>query len=235
MFHPFDFPFPSSSSSSEAPLVLLVTDELASPADFVLVRFVVEGVRGGGGDGRLGLGLNPKVLILTVSGSITRWGSVLGKYVSTIRFVDVLSGSGLKGVYTIVETFLQERRGGIVILDDITTLDWAGYSSRAEVVRFCRALRGLCVRTGCVLVIRHHMDGVGEGLFGDLLKLCTYHMEVYPLGSGKSGGVGGEVALHQGPNATLKSRVNTRPRSKRLQYKLTDTSAIYFERGTTGL
>ncbi|KAJ3859320.1 hypothetical protein EV359DRAFT_51038, partial [Lentinula novae-zelandiae] len=144
----------------------------------------------------------------------------------------------LKGVYSTVETFLEERGGGIVvILDDITTLDWAGYSPRAEVVRFCRALRGLCVRTGCVLVIRHHMDGVGEGdgLFWDLLRLCTYHMEVYPLGSGKSGGVGGEVALHQGPNATSNSRVNTRPRSKGLQYKLTDTSAIYFERGTTGL
>lgn len=151
--------------------------------------------------------------------------------------MDVLSESGLKGVYSIVETFLGGGGGGIVvILDDITTLDWAGYFPRAEVVRFCRALRVLCLRTlGCVLVIRHHMDGVGEGLFGDLLKLCTYHMEVYPLGSGKSGGVGGEVALHQGPNATLKSRVNTRPRSKRLQYKLTDTSAIYFERGTTGL
>ncbi|KAJ3890114.1 hypothetical protein GG344DRAFT_31036, partial [Lentinula edodes] len=245
-------------------LVLLITDQLASPADFVLVGFVVEGVKGRGGSGsgmKLGVG----------SMSMARWGSVLGKYninltqhlsSGTIQFVDVVdvvsgSGSGLRGVYERVVGFFQdgEGEGGvdgnsrIVILDDITTLHWTNLASPLELGRFCRALRGLCVKNDAVLVIRHHglsPKPSGDALFRSLHALCTYHMDIQPLSSGRSGVVSGQIALHQGPNTTSTkmstnttsttktSIVKTRPRSRALQYKLTDTSAIYFERGAMG-
>ncbi|KAJ3879723.1 hypothetical protein F5051DRAFT_401731 [Lentinula edodes] len=353
MFHPFDFPSPTSvreggegeggEGGEGEPLVLLITDQLASPADFVLVGFVVEGVKGRGGSGsgmKLGMGkgvgvrggggggIGMKVMILSVSGSMSmaRWGSVLGKYninltqhlsSGTIQFVDVVdvvSGSGLKGVYERVESYFQdgegsedggvagasgdnlEGRGGegdgehgsgvdgnsrIIILDDITTLHWTGLASPLELGRFCRALRGLCVKNDAVLVIRHHVlspatftltptltltpgdspqedkEPSGDALFRSLHALCTYHMDIQPLSSGRSGVVSGQIALHQGPNSTSTkmptnftsttttsntnttsmktSPVKTRPRSRALQYKLTDTSAVYFERGAMGL
>ncbi|KAF8829844.1 hypothetical protein HHX47_DHR2000267 [Lentinula edodes] len=365
MFHPFDFPPPSSTvveggegeGGEGEQLVLLITDQLASPADFVLVGFVVEGVGGRGGSGsgmkmKLGPGsgsgvgvgveggvrggIGKKVMILSVSGSMSmaRWGSVLGKYninltqhlsSGTIQFVDVVDvilgegtgsgflGSGLKGVYERVESYFQDEgsggedahnleggegegeggegesegnRGGIIILDDITTLHWTGLASPLELGRFCRALRGLCVKNDAVLVIRHHVlsptiftpsttftpttftptfaptpgdspqedkEASGDALFRSLHALCTYHMDIQPLSSGRSGVVSGQIALHQGPNfihqgpnststttstnttSTKTSIVQTRPRSKALQYKLTDTFAVYFERGAMGL
>ncbi|KAH7879376.1 uncharacterized protein C8R40DRAFT_1028068, partial [Lentinula edodes] len=133
----------------------------------------------------------------------------------------------------------------IIILDDITTLHWTGLASPLELGRFCRALRGLCVRNDAVLVIRHHVlsPTSGDLLFRSLHALCTYHMDIQPLSSGRSGVVSGQIALHQGPNfihqgpattSTKTSIVKTRPRSRALQYKLTDTSAVYFERGAMG-
>ncbi|GAW01311.1 hypothetical protein LENED_002899 [Lentinula edodes] len=133
------------------------------------------------------------------------------------------------------------NRGGIIILDDITTLHWTGLASPLELGRFCRALRGLCVKNDAVLVIRHHVlsdkEASGDLLFRSLHALCTYHMDIQPLSSGRSGVVSGQIALHQGPNSTSTktSIVQTRPRSRALQYKLTDTSAVYFERGAMGL
>ncbi|KAJ4493656.1 hypothetical protein C8J55DRAFT_417546, partial [Lentinula edodes] len=141
----------------------------------------------------------------------------------------------------------------IIILDDITTLHWTGLASPLELGRFCRALRGLCVKNDAVLVIRHHLLTSGDLLFRSLHALCTYHMDIQPLTSGRSGVVSGQIALHQGPNSTSTasnttsttstnttsttktSIVKTRPRSRALQYKLTDTSAVYFERGAMGL
>ncbi|KAJ3912179.1 hypothetical protein F5877DRAFT_54418, partial [Lentinula edodes] len=157
----------------------------------------------------------------------------------------------------------------IIILDDITTLHWTSLASPLELGRFCRALRGLCVKNDAVLVIRHHVlspaiftpttftpttftptftltpgdspredkEPSGDLLFRSLHALCTYHMDIQPLSSGRSGVVSGQIALHQGPNttSTKTSIVQTRPRSRALQYKLTDTSAVYFERGAMGL
>ncbi|KAJ3898955.1 hypothetical protein F5879DRAFT_811735, partial [Lentinula edodes] len=126
----------------------------------------------------------------------------------------------------------------IIILDDITTLHWTGLASPLELGRFCRALRGLCVKNEAVLVIRHHVlsdkEASGDALFRSLHALCTYHMDIQPLTSGRSGVVSGQIALHQGPNSIHQGPATTSKKTA-LQYKLTDTSAVYFERGAMGL
>lgn len=45
------------------------------------------------------------------------------------------------------------------------------------------------------LVIRHHTVTPGEPdeLFKRLFQLCDYHMDVFPLSSGRSGSVSGQV------------------------------------------
>ncbi|KAJ3809974.1 hypothetical protein F5876DRAFT_10306, partial [Lentinula aff. lateritia] len=207
---------------------VVVTDELGSAADFVLVEVLRDGRKGG-----------KKAMILSVSGSVAKWGSVLGKYnipaaseaVHFVDVVDVVEESGLGGVVDRVEGFLRGGggNGGVVILDDISTLEWIGIASGVELGRFCRALRGVCQKNHTMLLIRHH--STNDEVFGGLHALCTYHVDVQPLASGPSAAVSGQIALHRGPNTTSTS-ASTRPRSKALQYKLTDTSAIYFERGT---
>lgn len=62
--------------------------------------------------------------------------------------------SRLRRIFDLVST---ELRGGpnddgksLVILDDIATLEWLGYSV-LELSRLCRALRALCLKVGHVL------------------------------------------------------------------------------------
>jgi hypothetical protein len=47
------------------------------------------------------------------------------------------------------------------------------------------------------LVVRHHIVTPPEpdSLLQHLLQLCTYHIEVRPLASGRSGAVSGEVCI----------------------------------------
>jgi hypothetical protein len=47
------------------------------------------------------------------------------------------------------------------------------------------------------LIIRHHVVTPTEpdDLLRQLLQICTYHMDVRPLSSGRSGAVSGEVKL----------------------------------------
>lgn len=74
-------------------------------------------------------------------------------------------------------------------------------------------------------------------------------MEVKPLLSGRSGAVSGEVSsacqtkpflnslrqisFHPGP-CVDESEFQSIPRSAAVQYRLTDTGAVFFERGTGG-
>ncbi|KAJ3754692.1 hypothetical protein EV360DRAFT_51138 [Lentinula raphanica] len=128
--------------------------------------------------------------------------------------------------------------GALVILDDVSVLEWIGYETM-EIVRFCRALRALCIKNQATLVIRHHIvvtPGELDPLFRHLYSLCTYHLDVQPLTSGRSGDVSGQVALHHGPNAfpaSTSTTVKTRQRSAALHYRLTDGAAVFFERGSS--
>jgi hypothetical protein len=104
------------------------------------------------------------------------------------------------------------------------------------------------------LIVRHHIVTPPEpdALFQHLLQLCTYHIEVRPLASGRSGAVSGEVSIlvplfippktHQ--NINIKICVHLGPsvkdtkehvisRTSALQYRLTESGAVFFERGTS--
>jgi hypothetical protein len=112
-------------------------------------------------------------------------------------------------------------------------------------------LTGWCIKANATLIVRHHLTTPDEidDLFRHLLQISTYHLEVRSLASGRSGAVSGEVpcsklvaifefadgsaqiALHACPSTT-DNQVHLLPRSSALQYRLTDTGAVFFERGT---
>lgn len=101
----------------------------------------------------------------------------------------------------------------MVIMDDIASLSWTGFSS-LDLIRFSRAIRSLCLKVISIcalinytlitlnqshasLVIRYHVVTPSEPdeILRQLLQLCTYYMDVRPLSSGRSGAVSGEVSL----------------------------------------
>ncbi|KAL4078303.1 hypothetical protein V8B97DRAFT_1251666 [Scleroderma yunnanense] len=95
-------------------------------------------------------------------------------------------------------------------------------------------LNTLCTKSGSTLVIRHHILNASEPdtVFQLLLQLCSYHVEVRPLSSGRSGAVSGEICLHPGPS-TGDPNLGSIPRTTALQYRLTDGGAIFFNKGTS--
>ncbi|KAG5641093.1 hypothetical protein DXG03_006038 [Asterophora parasitica] len=225
-------------------ILLLITDELSSPADFLLHRTLVSHIKEA---------KNAKSIVFSVSEGIERWKAIAAKsnvnlpqYISsgTLTFIDVLShvrsslDSGqpsLRPLLELVKVPLQATNVPIlVIVDDITSLEWIGFSL-LDITGFTRALHATCRKANATLIIRHHNVTPAEpdDLFRHLLHICTYNLEVRPLLSGRSGSVSGEVALHPGIS-TPASTVKLIPRSSAIQYRLTDTGAVFFERGTAG-
>ncbi|KAJ7684293.1 hypothetical protein DFH06DRAFT_970027 [Mycena polygramma] len=245
MFSPFDLP---------SGILLLLTDQLSSPADFVLHRGLVDHLKGAKSE-------NPtkKAIVLSVSESITRWKAVAAKSnlhldqqsaSGAFVFIDVLERVSppdidsndmpvLRPILDEVASELGRSEGHetLVIVDDLATLDWLGFSV-LDIARFCRALAAACRKKAkATLLIRQHVltpstaEPVLDDLFRAVHQMCTYHMEVLPLASGRSGAVSGQVALHVGPG-TPRGGVRLLGRGSALQYKLTDGGAVFFERGT---
>ncbi|KAI0058732.1 hypothetical protein BV25DRAFT_1810118 [Artomyces pyxidatus] len=222
--------------------LLLVTDELASPADFLLHQLLAAHVKGRS---------DANCIIVSVSGDWVRWKAVASRSGinmaqkledKSIAFLDVslepglqtpLASTSLRYILQAIQTTVEAMREGntLVIVDDLATLEWMGYSF-LEVNRLSRALVSCCGKTNVALVIRHHVVVPEEpdAILRTLLQLCVHHLEVRPLSSGKSGAVSGEVALHT--RNTLDSPVRQIPRSHAIQYRLTEYHAVYFERGT---
>ncbi|KAI0784689.1 hypothetical protein C8Q75DRAFT_723989 [Abortiporus biennis] len=228
---------------------LLVTDQLSSPADFYLHQSLANHLKGTP---------EAKCLVLSVSESISKWKAIAGKSNVNLQhhlasgslvFVDLLSTaqpvpsttSHVKSTLRPVLEHIREiisvwRTSGSseiqVILDDISGLEWIGFSP-LDVSRFVRALVASCRNLNTALIVRHHIITPGEpdDLLRQLLQLCTYHLEVLPLSTGKSGAVSGQVALHFG-SSTFATSIRPIPRSSAIQYKLTDTACVFFERGT---
>jgi len=130
----------------------------------------------------------------------------------------------------------------LIILDDITLLSYLGYPADS-LVRFLRALRSLCTRpaSASTLLIRAHASPspistestpypYDEEVLRHLLEVCQTHVEVRPLGSGKSGAVSGEVAVHQGGAATQEVPKGL-GRNFGVQYRLGENGASFFRKG----
>jgi len=173
-------------------VILLITDELPSPADFLLHRTLsahlkrpirrheqLEGERRN----------KTRAVILSVSEDLGRWKALASKGVRSHRlggysslndlrswqninlqnhldsgsalFVDLLAGfeaqnakclqgeNGLRKAFEHIREHLpsdpENPNTTLVILDDISSLEWMGLPS-AEVQRFLRALRALCLK-----------------------------------------------------------------------------------------
>ncbi|KAF9006161.1 hypothetical protein BDQ17DRAFT_1399090 [Cyathus striatus] len=218
-------------------IILLITDELASPSDFILHRALASHIKESKGS---------KNIVLSVSKDILRWKTIAAKsnvnltqYITSgaVEFFDILEhapfpegsqNSDLRPLFNIVK-----NKPAFVILDDISTLEWIGFSF-LDITRFIRALRAACLQEKATLFIRHHVVTPNEpdDLFRHLLQICSYHMEVRPLSTGRSGVVSGEVALHPGPSS-ISDSIKLIPRSTAVQYRLADTGPTFFQRGTS--
>ncbi|KAI8992922.1 hypothetical protein BD414DRAFT_521465 [Trametes punicea] len=227
--------------------ILLITDELLAPADFMLHRHLAT---------HLKESKSSPCILVSVSEGIERWKAVaqksnliLAQYLDaeTLTFVDAMSHIAphldertdvpLQTLLQEIKTRLlrlkpEEESRTLVILDDIASLEWIGVPV-VEVTRFARKLCASCRKLNVSLIIRHHVTTPGEpdDILKHLLQLCTYHIDVFALSSGRSGSVSGQVALHGGP-ANLAPAHRFIPRSAAVHYRLTDLGGIFFDRGT---
>ncbi|KAH7928892.1 hypothetical protein BV22DRAFT_1030077 [Leucogyrophana mollusca] len=242
--------FPPSALLSSRKLIL-ITDELAAPADFLLHRFLSTKIREN---------KTSRCIVLSVSEDFERWKAIAAKSNlslfqtspgENLVFIDVLAkvqppshheekreiDAFLCPIYDLLSSALapsEEHRETLVILDDIATLQWLGFTS-IDLTRFSRSLRNLCAKADATLIIRHHLVNPPEvePLLQHLFQLSSYHIEVRPLASGRSGAVSGEVCLHLGP-AEGDATCPLTSRAGAIQYRLTDGGAIFFDKGTSG-
>ncbi|KZT10582.1 uncharacterized protein LAESUDRAFT_692730 [Laetiporus sulphureus 93-53] len=231
--------------------LLLITDELASPADFILHRSLATHLKSG---------QDARCIILSVSEDAARWNAIAGRSnlnlapclasqsVVLIEAESILthperhefsSKSSLKALYDRIRDAVGETPSGLepktlVVVDDLAALEWIGMPVQ-ELFRFVRALYAICRKAKAALIIRQHNVTPGEPdeLLRSLLQLCTYHLDVLPLSSGRSGSVSGQVALHAGASVVDPPFKLVR-RSAAVHYRLTDSGCVFFDRGTGG-
>ncbi|TFY55918.1 hypothetical protein EVG20_g9141 [Dentipellis fragilis] len=236
MFPPEGFPAPGKPT--------LITDQLAAPADFVLHNILGSHLKGK---------KDTSAVILSVSEPLARWKTVASRSNldltkkttdGALTFIDVAKETAIAEP---TQTYLHSLFGRIrlqieespssksllLILDDVTTLEWIGFPTLV-LARFLRSLIALCTKFGVTLLVRHHtpIPDEPDDLFRILVQLCHYQVEVMPLSSGRSGAVSGELALHACPSAVPFASVRPIPRTHALQYRLTDSGAVFFQRGT---
>ncbi|KAH9940373.1 uncharacterized protein BXZ73DRAFT_42834 [Epithele typhae] len=237
MFPPAALPLPGE--------VLLLTDELPAPADFLLHRFLAAHMK---------RSPQSSALILSVSQDLGWWKGVTAK--SSLNYGALVDAQRLLLIEVVPsitadptarapfeDLFLRIRAAlstssddgnnpCLVILDDVSALEWIGLSVD-KIANFLRALSSLCRRAAATLIIRHHIITPGEpdDVLRRLVQLCDSRLDVFPLSSGKSGSVSGQVALHRGP-AVGDAMHATVARDAAVHYRLVDGGAVFFDRGT---
>ncbi|KAL1738341.1 hypothetical protein HDZ31DRAFT_70105 [Schizophyllum fasciatum] len=223
---------------------VLVTDELASPADFYAFSTAFQRLRG-----------NQRVLVLSGADDLARWKSIAAKsgvnlpqYIASrvFEYFDVSAEldralgdddrpQTLRVLYDAVANRLSlQEAPTLVIFDALSELIWLGQAEQ-DARLFCRALCALCLRNGTGLMIRLHKttDGEHDELLRYLTQMCQFRLDICPLSSGRSGLVSGEIALQRGASCfSDHTHITGIPRHSALQYRLSDYSAMYFEKGT---
>ncbi|KAH9026678.1 hypothetical protein EDB83DRAFT_2425033 [Lactarius deliciosus] len=228
--------------TSSGPIV--ITDQLASPADFLLHQLLSEYVKSSP---------DAKCIIISTAQDLVKWKAISSRSglnlaqkieQGSIIFIDVPTqlpdlslsdGASLLPLLDLIRGCVERKndaQNALVIFDELATFEWIGHSA-LDISRFARALVAYCAKGAISLVVRYHIAASGDldSVLRILLQLSAYHIEVLPLSSGKSGSVSGEIALHAGlalPGKPLR----VIPRSRALQYRIGDYNATYFERGT---
>lgn len=260
---------PDQSSLPPPGQLLLITDHLASPADFILHR-------------TLSIHLkelkNERVVLVSLTEGFDHWKAIAAKSnvnlsqhlaSKSLVFIDGLllsayriphsdsescdsltcppllnsNDQSLRELYDLIAkslpTYLpndhESASRRTIIIDDISILELMGAHAVA-LTRFVRALRALCLANCASLIIRAHASASSEpgiSLDSDLLRClldsCHVHIEVRPLASGRSGAISGEVAIHKG-GLSLDDQI-VAMRSSAMQYRLTDSGAVFFQKG----
>ncbi|KAH9020839.1 hypothetical protein EDB85DRAFT_2075632 [Lactarius pseudohatsudake] len=209
--------------TSSGPVV--ITDQLASPADFLLHQLLSEYVKSSP---------DAKCIIISTAQDLVKWKAISSRSglnlaqkleQGSIIFIDVPTqlpdlslsdGASLLPLLDLIRSCVERQNGA-----QNTLFEWIGHSA-LDISRFARALVAYCAKASGM--VRYHIAASG-----DLDSHTT--IEVLPLSSGKSGSVSGEIALHAGVALPGKP-LRVIPRSQALQYRLGDYHATYFERGT---
>jgi len=222
---------------------VLLTDELGAPADFLIHQTLVSHFKNTNRP-------DARCAFISVAGDLVRWRTLCLKsgvnLDSKIKdrlfvFIDASAISpnppgALLELFTKlkleIEDVFAEDGPNLLIVDDLSTLEWIGFPA-PELSRFARALSAICMTQRASLVFRQHIAVKDEpdDVFSILLQLSSYHVEVRSLSSGRSGSVSGEIAVHPCPRLSGKPVLHI-PRQQALQYRLADTSVVYFEKGT---
>ncbi|KZO98066.1 hypothetical protein CALVIDRAFT_597067 [Calocera viscosa TUFC12733] len=121
----------------------------------------------------------------------------------------------------------------LLLFDEVSLLEWL-VPSQAEVTRFWRALFALKQKMGFGLVVLQSLDASHNHMIEFLLSSCTMHLEISPLASGRSSAVTGEIAMQRGPLSVSDGPSYKAVRKQALQYRLTESGAVWIERGTGG-
>ncbi|KAF8314262.1 hypothetical protein DL93DRAFT_2113397 [Clavulina sp. PMI_390] len=125
-----------------------------------------------------------------------------------------------------------------VVIQDLSHLSWIG-AKEGDIIRFYRALRGACVKRGASLIlsIRILATEPPNPILRDVLSHNHLIIEVLPLSSGRSGAVSGEIIVRPGPwglGSETPTVIPTTTRKTAVQYRLTDSGAVFFQKGTAG-
>ncbi|KZV82585.1 hypothetical protein EXIGLDRAFT_729486 [Exidia glandulosa HHB12029] len=232
--------------------LVLVTDHLQAPSDFLLLRILAQRLKHAEA--------SRSSVVVSFNHDTVRWQSLalksgvnLKQHVDngSLTLVDASqedSDISAAALWTRIHPHIaadaagpshSKSKPGLVILDGLNVLEWIGVPQQ-DVARLLRAVYAHCSSAGIALVVRYHAVGqpserdanLDNPLLRLLLQLCTFHLEALPLVSGRSGAVSGEVALHPGLLAPKSAAVV--PRNKAVQYRLTDSGAVFFERGNAG-
>ncbi|KAG9000328.1 hypothetical protein FRB95_013112 [Tulasnella sp. JGI-2019a] len=270
--------FPSNNARTTLPVAgttLLITDDLNSPAEFLLHVILSAHCSGS----------SQSAATIVTSKASAHWRDIalrMGSKASQrlasggVKFVDpaallIHEPSAADGPKTPSPDWLLEKifaslvedcaafpcsngNAGLIILDDLNSLEWIG-CSELNVVRFLRGVQALARKVCPIwlkdcrhttdnqvipqntrfLVVLLHIVASPESLrtFRHLVESCGVHIQVDGLVSGRSGAVSGEISVHPG-HRLQDPHFAPRPKSNALHYRLNFSGPEYFDRGTGG-
>ncbi|KAF9515574.1 hypothetical protein BS47DRAFT_1341730 [Hydnum rufescens UP504] len=190
--------------------VIVIVDQLESSAEFLLHRALSLQLKDG----------LPCTLVAT-SNDLAHWSSISAR--SNLALAGYLSSKAL------------------VFIDGTAVVSARARENTKEpplrLFRFARAVRALCIQNNVALIMLNHtlVPDEPSQFLRDLMQSCHLIISVTPFVSGRSGAVSGEITARPGPlNEDAYRKNDGQTETPVLQYRLTDSGAVFFDKGTAG-